>query len=67
MTEARIRANRKYNEKTYDRFQISVPKGKRDEIMDAVKKSGLSRNAFIVAAIWEKIERDADAQPEDAP
>ena len=60
MPTARTRANRKYNEKAYYRFQLSVPKGERTDIDEAVKKSGLSRNAFIVTAVKEKIATLSD-------
>ena len=60
MPTARTRANRKYNEKAYSRFQLSVPKCERAAIDEAVKNSGLSRNAFIISAVKAKIKAFAD-------
>jgi len=48
----------KYNAKAYDRFQLTVKKGERDAIALAIKKTGQSRNAFILEAIREKLERE---------
>ena len=57
-SEARIRANNKYNDKAYDRINIAVPKGKKDIIKAHVEARGQSVNSFINEAIDEKMERD---------
>ena len=57
-SEARIRANNKYNEKAYDRINIAVAKGQKDEIKAHADKSGESVNGFINRAIVETISRD---------
>ena len=50
------KAKAKYNSKTYDVFQIIVPKGQKDIISQIAAHMGYkSRNEFIVAAINEKI------------
>lgn len=54
---ARTRANRKYNEKAYDRLTVSVPKGDREKIRTAAQEAGMSLNGFIVEAITEKMEK----------
>lgn len=41
-----------------DRVNLTMPKGKKEQIKDAADKVGLSVNAFINLAIDEKIERD---------
>lgn len=49
--------NRQYEKKHYYRLNVVLPKEYREIIDEAVKKSGLSKNAFIKSAILEKIER----------
>ena len=60
-SEARIRANNKYNEKAYDRINIAIPKGRKDVIKAHADGQGESINAFIGRAIQEAIERDTGA------
>ena len=57
-SEARIRANNKYNEKAYDRINIAVPKGKKTAIKEHAENKGESLNAFVNRAIDETVERD---------
>lgn len=57
-TEARKKANDKYNAKAYDRINIAVKKGKKDTIKSHAENNGESINAFINRAIDETIERD---------
>lgn len=54
---ARINANRRYNEKAYDRFSLTFKKGYKDELKAIAEKEGYSLNSFINEAIQEKIER----------
>lgn len=62
MPTARTKANRKYNEKAYDRVPLTVPKGHKEIIKAFAEKEGLSVNAFINAAIQEKMnKKDAEA------
>ena len=72
ISDAKKRANRKYNEKAYDRIELKVPKGKKDIIKSHAtqyqKESGEigaagyspagSVQGFINRAIDETIERD---------
>jgi hypothetical protein len=49
------RAKNKYNAKAYDRFSVTVPKGKKTEIDKLAQELGYtSRNEFIIAAINDK-------------
>lgn len=48
---------REFNKANYDRIQIMAPKGTAERVGEAAKKLGLSKAAFIVAAIEEKIEK----------
>ena len=71
-TDARKKANAKFNESAYDRIELKVPKGRKAEIkahaaqyqgeVGVIGTSGYtpkgSMNGFIVRAIEEKIERD---------
>ena len=51
-------SKRKYNAKSYDRIEIIVKKGHKDEIKAAAEDSGKSVNGFINEAIDEKMERE---------
>ena len=58
MGTAQTRANNKYKAKTYDRIEVIVPKGKKEEIKNFVETKGQSVNNFINIAIDEKIQRE---------
>lgn len=57
-SKARIAANNRYNEKTYDRINIAVPKGRKDKIKAMADKHGLSINGYICKLIDEAMERE---------
>lgn len=60
ISEARKRANAKYNLKAYDRIELKVAKGKKEEIRIFAEANGESINAFVNRAIFEamgEIER----------
>nr|DAQ76830.1 MAG TPA: Alginate and motility regulator [Caudoviricetes sp.] len=57
-SDARIRANNRYNEKAYDRINIAVPKGKKEVIQTHAKEQGKSLNGYINEAIDNQMERD---------
>lgn len=52
-------SKRKYNEKAYDRIQLVVKKGKKDEIKAYAEKHGYSLNSFVNEAIDEKMQKPA--------
>lgn len=58
ISEARRRANEKYNAKAYDEIKTRVPKGRKAELQAHAKGRGESLNGFIVRAVDETIERD---------
>lgn len=58
ISEARRRANEKYNAKAYDEIKTRVPKGRKAELQAHAEQQGESLNGFIVRAIDETIERD---------
>lgn len=58
MSTARTKANNRWNIKSYDRVEFTVPKGEKLLITEAAKKAGVSTNAFIKEAVKEKMERN---------
>ena len=58
ISEARHRANEKYNAKAYEEIKVRVLKGQKEVIQSAAHNKGESVNAYIVRAITERMERD---------
>ena len=58
VSKAQQKAVHKYIKANYDRQEITMPKGKKDEIKAHAESRGESVNAFINRAIDETIERD---------
>ena len=60
-TEAKKRANKKWNDKNlkdrYDRIQIVVPKGERDRIQAAAKQNGETVSGLINRVVFAEVER----------
>lgn len=51
-------AKRKYNEKKYERFELSLPKGMKEKIDEAARAAGYdSKRSFLLAIIAEKYEQ----------
>jgi predicted HicB family RNase H-like nuclease len=61
-SEARIKANRKYNEKAYDRIELKVPKGKKADLQAHAESKGESLNGLVNRAIDETVARDKAVQ-----
>lgn len=57
-TEARRRANERYNAKAYEEIKVRVAKGEKEKIRAHAEVQGESLNRFINRAIVEAIERD---------
>lgn len=57
-------SHNKYIAKAYDRINLTVKKGRKDEISAHAKKHGESVNAFINRAIDEAIARDEEKAAE---
>lgn len=53
MSQSRINANRRYNEKAYDRLAVSVHKGQREQITAYAAEKGMSLNGYINKLIAE--------------
>ena len=50
VSEAQMRAVKKYSDKAYDKFLVRVYKGSLDTIRQAAERSGESLNSFIATA-----------------
>lgn len=57
-SKAAQRAVNKYMKENYDRVNLTMPKGKKEDVQAHATRQGLSVNAYINAAIDEKMERD---------
>lgn len=58
MGSSATKAKNKYNQKTYDRFILNLPKGEKERYKDIAEKEDMSLSAYIIQAIEEKIKRD---------
>ena len=47
LTEAKKRANRKYNDNTYEQLKVLVHKGEREKIKAYAESQGKSLNGYI--------------------
>ena len=61
-TKAQQKAVHKYVKAKYDRLEITMPKGKKDEIKTHAERQGESVNAFVNRAIDETMERDNESR-----
>ena len=67
VSKAQQKATNKYISKAYDRVNLTLPKGQKDEIQAHAAVQGESVNAFINRAINETMERDKAARgPQDS-
>ena len=57
-TKTSAAVKNRYNEKAYDRINLTVPKGDKERIKAAADKRGESVNAFIQRAIKAEMERE---------
>lgn len=57
-TEARKRANIKYIKEKTDDIRIRAKKGTKDYFRAEAEKVGMSLTAFVLEAVYEKIERE---------
>ncbi|MCL2300636.1 MAG: hypothetical protein FWC27_10890 [Firmicutes bacterium] len=62
MSEAQKRAHAKYSLKAYDRLEIIVKKGSKDELKAHAAEQGESLNGFVNRAMMEAMERDRQAK-----
>lgn len=66
-SDARIRANNRYNDKTYDRINIAIPKGQKDVICDYAEARGDTINGLLNHLITEEMEGRASTPPHLLP
>jgi predicted DNA binding CopG/RHH family protein len=62
VSKAQQKAVNKYVREKYDRINVTMPKGKKEEIQSHAARHGVSVTAYINAAIDEKMERYNDAE-----
>lgn len=67
MPTARTRANRKYNEKAYDRISVTVPKGRKAEVEAFAKANGESVNGIINRLLMREMDMTDDAWTRQGP
>ena len=65
LSDARKKANAKYNAKAYDRINIAAPKGRKAQLQEHTATTNESINAFINRAIVNEMERDKNKAQED--
>ena len=58
LSDARKRANAKYNAKAYEQLITRVPKGKKADLQTHASDMSESLNAFVNRAIDNQVERD---------
>ncbi|MGM9593918.1 MAG: ABC transporter ATP-binding protein [Candidatus Onthomonas sp.] len=61
VSKAQQKAVHKYIKANYDRMELTVPKGQKEEIKTHAAARGESVNGFIGRAIQETMERDRAA------
>lgn len=64
ISDARKRANRKYNEKAYDRIELRVKKGEKAGVLKHAADMGESLNQFLLRAVYNQIEADLKLKSE---
>lgn len=58
VSKAQQKATNKWIEKTYDRINLTVPKGQKDAIKAHAEARGESVNGFINRAVKEVMEKE---------
>lgn len=56
-SEAQKRATMKYKEKTYDRLELQLKKGKKEEYRAQATEHGMSLNAYIISLLEKDREK----------
>lgn len=59
-SEAKIRANNKWNAKAYDDMKLRVKKGERDRLKAYADSQGMSLNNFVCSCLSYCIEQGID-------
>ena len=61
MSKTSSAVKRRYNAKTYDTIQMSIIKGRKDEIQRAAEAAGESLTAYIMGAVEARMTQEAPA------
>ena len=61
MTERKAKWQNDYIARTYDRVNLTMPKGQKEKVQAHAESRGESVNGFINRAITEAMERDNNA------
>ena len=56
-----IKYNNEFNKRAYDRINLTIPKGQKEVIQTAAQAANESVNAYIYAAIMQRMEREQAA------
>ena len=59
------RAKNKYRDKTYDRMEVTLPKGKKAIIQAHAETQGESLNAYVCEAVDARMEKEDNKEAED--
>lgn len=57
-TAAQQRAVHKYVKNNYNRLELSVPKGEKEEIQQAAKQARQSVNTYVYEAVKRRMEQE---------
>lgn len=58
VSKAQQKAVNKYVKQNYDRVNVTMPKGKKDEYKAHAQSKGMSLNAYIIGLIEEDIKKE---------
>lgn len=70
MPTARTKANRRYNEKAYERLAITIPKGRKKTLEEYTRKHGETVNGLVNRLLREETGLTVEAwkaRPETPP
>ena len=63
ISEAKQRANAKYNKKAYDRLELKVPKGEKEKIVAHAEQTDGSLNKLLNRAVKDTMQPDSESSP----
>ena len=61
ISEARKRANQKYNSAHYEAMRFDAPIGFKDKVRQAAQAAGVSPSQYMRDAILQRMEREAQS------
>jgi hypothetical protein len=59
---ASIKATKKYDDKTYNKYLVIVPKGQKDIIRAHAEEQGESLSGYTAKAVMQRIEREKNME-----